>query len=80
MSPRSLQQKSTLTAPETEDILNREPVTEKAEVRHVLISWADLASNYGGHIDERGPGSKQGRCDQTGHSSFSSALAMARAL
>lgn len=41
-------------ATETVDILNREPVTEKAEVRHVLISWADLSPNYDGRMDERG--------------------------
>lgn len=35
------------------DLLEREPVTNNAEVRHILIGWAELAGAYGGGIDER---------------------------
>lgn len=35
------------------DLLEREPVTNSAEVRHILIGWRELADAYGGGIDER---------------------------
>jgi parvulin-like peptidyl-prolyl isomerase len=38
---------------ESTDILAREPVTEQAEVLHVLIGWKRLAKAYGGKMDER---------------------------
>lgn len=38
----------------SEDILAREPVANTAQVKHILISWADLADAFGGRQDERG--------------------------
>jgi len=35
------------------DILAREPVANSATVKHILISWKDLADNFQGHIDPR---------------------------
>ncbi|HEU4731530.1 MAG TPA: peptidylprolyl isomerase [Kofleriaceae bacterium] len=35
------------------DILAREPVANTAVVKHILISWSDLADNFGGHLDPR---------------------------
>jgi hypothetical protein len=35
------------------DILAREPVANTAQVKHILISWNDLADAFGGHIDPR---------------------------
>ncbi|HEY0192713.1 MAG TPA: peptidylprolyl isomerase [Kofleriaceae bacterium] len=35
------------------DILNREPISNTSQVKHILISWKDLESSFGGHIDER---------------------------
>ena len=35
------------------DILAREPVANTATVKHILISWRDLADSYGGHLDAR---------------------------
>ncbi|HEX3759483.1 MAG TPA: peptidylprolyl isomerase [Kofleriaceae bacterium] len=35
------------------DILAREPVANTATVKHILISWHDLADAFGGHIDQR---------------------------
>jgi hypothetical protein len=35
------------------DILDREPVANTAQVKHILISWADLAEAFSGHQDER---------------------------
>jgi len=35
------------------EILSREPVTNRARVKHILIGWKDLAENYGGHMDAR---------------------------
>jgi peptidyl-prolyl cis-trans isomerase D len=37
----------------SEDILAREPVANTAQVKHILISWADLADAFNGHQDER---------------------------
>lgn len=41
------------TAVVSEDILSREPVANTAQVKHILISWADLAEAFSGHQDER---------------------------
>ena len=38
---------------ESTDILGRAPVTQKAEVKHVLIGWKDLAPAYRGQMDPR---------------------------
>ena len=35
------------------EILTREPLANTAQVKHILISWADLADNFQGHIDPR---------------------------
>lgn len=35
------------------DILEREPVANTAQVKHILIGWKDLADQYGGRIDQR---------------------------
>lgn len=37
----------------SEDILAREPVANTAIVKHILISWSDLADAFGGRQDER---------------------------
>jgi hypothetical protein len=37
----------------SQDILEREPVANKAEVKHILISWKDLAEAFGGRQDAR---------------------------
>jgi len=48
---------SAATAPEpsvlSAEILAREPVANTASVKHILISWADLADAYQGQIDPR---------------------------
>lgn len=38
---------------ESTDILGRDAVTQKAEVKHVLIGWKDLAAAYRGQMDPR---------------------------
>jgi hypothetical protein len=35
------------------DILAREPVANTATVKHILISWKDLADAFQGHLDPR---------------------------
>ncbi|HWO25834.1 MAG TPA: peptidylprolyl isomerase [Kofleriaceae bacterium] len=35
------------------DILEREPVANTAQVKHILISWKDLADTYQGRMDQR---------------------------
>jgi hypothetical protein len=35
------------------EILEREPVANTAQVKHILISWKDLAETYGGRLDPR---------------------------
>ncbi|HET7502577.1 MAG TPA: peptidylprolyl isomerase, partial [Kofleriaceae bacterium] len=43
----------TVSAVVSSDILAREPVANTAQVKHILISWKDLADNFQGHLDER---------------------------
>lgn len=38
---------------DSKDILARTPVAAEVDVKHVLISWKDLAGSYGGHMDPR---------------------------
>lgn len=38
------------------DILEREPVANNAEVKHILISWKELSGNFSGQGDPRGAG------------------------
>src|SRR5688572_19025828 len=47
---------SSEAAPEIQsnDILARDQVTARAEVKHILIAWRDLAEGYGGRMDPRG--------------------------
>src|SRR5882724_10712876 len=35
------------------EILAREPVANTATVKHILISWRDLADSFGGRLDPR---------------------------
>jgi hypothetical protein len=35
------------------DILAREPVSNTANVKHILIGWKDLSEAYQGHVDPR---------------------------
>jgi hypothetical protein len=35
------------------EILDREPVSNRTMVKHILISWKDLAAAFGGNIDPR---------------------------
>jgi hypothetical protein len=35
------------------DILAREPLSNTANVKHILIGWKDLADAYQGHVDPR---------------------------
>lgn len=37
----------------SQDILDREPLANTAQVKHILISWRDLAESYGGRLDAR---------------------------
>jgi hypothetical protein len=43
------------------EILAREPVANTATVKHILISWNDLADNFQGHLDSRA--SKRSKAD-----------------
>jgi hypothetical protein len=36
------------------DILEREPVSNRTMVKHILVSWKDLADAFGGNMDPRG--------------------------
>jgi hypothetical protein len=38
---------------QSNDVLAREAVTKKSRVKHILISWKDLAGNFDGHQDPR---------------------------
>lgn len=38
---------------QSNDILSRAPVTERSEVKHILIGWKELAAAYRGQIDAR---------------------------
>ena len=35
------------------DILAREPLANRVDVKHILIGWKDLADAYGGRLDSR---------------------------
>lgn len=51
-------------AAESEEILARAAQTERAEVLHVLIGWAELAPAYGGRMDERGKSRSKADADK----------------
>jgi hypothetical protein len=46
------------------EILARTPATNRAEVLHVLIGWAELAPAYGGRMDERGKARTKAAADE----------------
>jgi hypothetical protein len=48
---------------ESTDILARNPVTEQAEVKHVLIGWSELAIAYHGTQDPRGAARTKAQAD-----------------
>jgi hypothetical protein len=48
---------------ESADILARNPVTDKADVKHVLISWNDLGVVYRGRQDPRGAARTKAQAD-----------------
>jgi hypothetical protein len=49
---------------QSNDILARDAVTQHAVVKHILISWSDLASNYpSGAIDPRGKARSRAEAD-----------------
>ncbi len=35
------------------DIMAREPISNTAQVKHILIGWKELSESYGGRIDQR---------------------------
>ncbi len=37
----------------SQTILDREPIANTAQVKHILISWKDLAESFGGRQDKR---------------------------
>ena len=37
----------------SQDVLDREPIANTAQVKHVLISWKDMAEAFGGRLDSR---------------------------
>lgn len=52
------------TSIQSDDILARQPVTDHAEVKHILISWKELAAAYGGHQDPRGAARTKAQADE----------------
>lgn len=38
------------------DVLEREPIANTAQVKHILIGWKDLAAAYQGRLDPRAAG------------------------
>jgi hypothetical protein len=53
------------SAPEIQsnDVLARDAVTSKAEVKHILIGWRDLAGSYAGPMDPRAAARSQKDAD-----------------
>jgi hypothetical protein len=39
---------------QSNDIMQRDAVTSKAKVQHILVSWKDLSKAFGDHMDPRG--------------------------
>jgi hypothetical protein len=52
-APRPTEQAPSVSPVVSSDILAREPVANTAQVKHILISWSDLADAFGGHLDPR---------------------------
>jgi hypothetical protein len=49
---------------QSNDILARDQVTKKSKVKHILISWKDLAGNFGGHQDPRAGSRTRAEADE----------------
>jgi hypothetical protein len=49
---------------QSNDVLAREPVTNRAQVKHVLVSWDELAPVYKGQQDRRGKARTREQADQ----------------
>jgi hypothetical protein len=52
-APRPTEQAPSVSPVVSSDILAREPIANTAQVKHILISWSDLADAFGGHLDPR---------------------------
>ena len=53
LSGKSQDDSDEAPAIQSNDILARDAVTKVASVKHVLVSWKDLAREFGGNIDKR---------------------------
>jgi len=49
---------------QSNDVLAREPVTNRAQVKHVLVSWAEMAPAFKGQQDPRGKARTREQADQ----------------
>ena len=49
---------------QSNDILARDRLTKASKVKHILISWKDLAENFGGHIDPRAAERTRAQADE----------------
>jgi hypothetical protein len=49
---------------QSNDILEREPVTASAEVKHILIGWGELSDAYDGQMDPRAAKRTRAAADQ----------------
>lgn len=49
---------------QSNDILARDAVTNRASVKHVLVSWRGLDEAYGGHQDPRGAARTREQADE----------------
>jgi PPIC-type PPIASE domain len=49
---------------QSNDILARDAVTRKSKVKHILISWKDLADSFNGHQDARAAGRTRAQADE----------------
>ncbi len=52
-APASFEEADDRPALQSNDIMDRERLADKTEVRHILISWKDLAGTMGRGMDER---------------------------
>jgi hypothetical protein len=49
---------------QSNDILARDAVTKRSKVKHILISWKELADNFGGHQDPRAASRTRAQADE----------------
>jgi hypothetical protein len=49
---------------QSNDILAREPVTNRAQVKHILLSWTELAPAFKGQQDARGKARTHEQADE----------------